>query len=237
MNRTKIEWVDGGFTWNPITGCRKLCRDDKGIYCWAFYMAQRQQGRNGYDAKDPFKPTIHLNRLLEPLAVRTPNKIFTCSMGDIFDDGVPEIWRDLVFRVMHECPQHTFIVLTKRPENIPHYEYPEGYWPKNLWLGVSVDGRNTQADLVTKLWEREFPYTTFVSFEPLLGRIEDLEVIENMVQWCIIGAQTGARAKQPRTEWVNEILLWASENEIPVFLKDNLELIMERVQDFPEVCA
>ncbi len=138
---------------------------------------------------------------------------------------------------MHECPQHTFIVLTKRPENIPCVEYPEGYWPKNLWLGVSVDGRNTGADLIHTLGHSSFPYTKFVSFEPLLGPV-DLEYVEYVVQWCIIGAQTGARAKQPDPDWVNDIMIWAIQNKIPLFIKDNLDIgDSGRVQEFPEVSA
>ena len=121
---------------------------------------------------------------------------------------------------MTECSQHTFLVLTKRPDMIP--QMTEEYWPSNLWLGVSVDGENNDTDLINELCMSEFPFNRFVSFEPLLGPITDLETLE-AVQWIIIGAQTGPGARQPKKEWVCDIVRQAESLNIPIFLKNNLD--------------
>ena len=224
MNRTKIEWTE--YTWNPITGCSSNCG-----YCYARRMAYRLRGRCGYPQDEPFRPTFHPDRILEPTLLKKPSKIFTCSMGEFFDREVPALWRELVLCVMHHTP-HTYQILTKKPLSIPVYEEPDLDWPSNLWLGVSVDGVTTTADLINRLDAKEFPFTTFVSFEPLLGRIDFSEVY-GIPQWVIIGAQTGPNAKPPRKEWIGDILLWATEYDIPVFLKDNLQLAM-RCQEWPK---
>lgn len=51
-----------------------------------------------------------------PLRLRKPSRIFVCDMGDLFYEGVSNEDIATIFGVMAACPQHTFQVLTKRPE-------------------------------------------------------------------------------------------------------------------------
>jgi len=225
MNRSKIEWTD--YTWNPITGCTRNCH-----YCYARRMAYRLQGRAGYPKENPFFPCFHPDRLLEPTVVKKPSKIFTCSMGEIFDKEASDVWLQLVLDVIFNCPQHTFQLLTKQPKNIPNWEEAEAHWPSNIWLGVSVDGLTCGQEQIDDLLESSFPYLKFVSFEPLLGPVKDIYL--EGIQWVIIGAQTGAGAKQPRKEWIESIVSQVTEYDIPVFIKDNLDWFGDRPQEFPK---
>ncbi len=59
--------------------------------------------------------------LLQPLKWKAPRKVFVCSMTDLFGTWVPAEWLDRIYGVMNECPQHTFIVLTKRPTRMRDY--------------------------------------------------------------------------------------------------------------------
>ncbi len=112
MNRTGIEWCK--WTWNPVTGCTPA--SEGCANCYAERMARRLAGRAGYPKDDPFRVTLHPERLDEPLRLRRPSTIFCCSMSDLFHPDVPDEFRDRAFAVMAQCPQHTFVVLTKRAE-------------------------------------------------------------------------------------------------------------------------
>ena len=224
MNRDTIEWCD--YTWNPITGCTRNCP-----YCYARRMAYRLKGRYGYPEENPFFPTFQPDRLLEPTELKKPAKIFTCSMGEMFDKEVPQLWRDLVLQIMFNSPQHTFLVLTKQPSRANFND--EEYVPSNLWVGVSQDGVTTSIDDITMLEETAQVPPLFASCEPLLGPVDIPK--DTFLKWIIIGAQTGAGAKQPRKEWVQRLASQAIDQGIPTFIKNNVNMSEdERVQEWPE---
>ncbi len=139
---TKIEWCDE--TWNPITGCSPVSAGCEG--CYARRMARRLAGRFGYrEAPNHFDVTFHPDKLDLPLRWRKTRRIFVCSMGDLFhvdafrlkspfDFGFNYLlgsyisytnfpMLDAIFAVMERSPSHTFMLLTKRPENMKQYFY------------------------------------------------------------------------------------------------------------------
>ena len=172
MAKTKIEWCD--HTWSPITGCTPLSTGCK--HCYAQRMAKRLAGRCGYDKEMPFRITLHRNKMLEPLTRSVPTIYFVCSMGDLFHPDIPHVWVYEVFDVMSACRQHTFLVLTKRPDHIhdvlygpPDWYLGGGDFLPNVWLGTSVESQEYvhRLDTLGQLvgWHK------FVSLEPLLGPI------------------------------------------------------------------
>lgn len=215
MNRTKIQWTD--WTWNPITGCLRRCH-----YCYARRMSYRLRGRFGYPDDDPFRPTLHPDKLDEPLGQKKPAKIFTVSMGDLFGDGVQIGWVQQVFDTVKSASWHTFQILTKCSERLPHWNFPS-----NCWVGITID-RQSRIEGLPLLLETNAK-VKFVSFEPLLGSIQaDLSGLD----WIIIGAQTGPRAIKPKFKWVEDIVNSADDKSIPVFILSNLDYSDIR-QEFP----
>lgn len=217
MNKTRIEWTDR--SWNPIIGCLNDC-----FYCYARRLTQRFQ--------KSFAPEFHPERLAEPLRRKMPFKIFVCSMSDFWGNGVDPYWReDVICKVFRYCPQHTFQILTKQPQNISEWEIE--HLPENVWIGVTITNQGDSWRAKTLL-NLDSKINKFVSLEPLLG-----PVIDNvwLFKWMIIGAMTGPGSDkhQPDPEWIKQLLLVADENKVPVFMKDNLKLVWKDWlrRDFP----
>ena len=213
MNKTKIEWCT--YTWNPITGCLNDCE-----YCYARKIYAR--------FKKSFYPTIHYERLGQPLRVNKPAKIFVCSVSDFWGKDVPQIWREEVYNIIKACPEHTFQILTKQPQNITVHDYD--HCPDNVWIGISVtEGKYPHHDYqIMADWEDRIK---FVSIEPLLGKVNlDIRKGWPKPDWIIIGGLS-PKPIHPH-EWIDDILKQADEHKIPIFIKRNAYYPKIR-QEFP----
>ncbi len=211
-DHTKIEWTDA--SWNPVRGCTRVSEGCKN--CYAERMAARfnrpgQWGRNLAElvrrpdgtSEARWTDTIEFNgkALDQPLRWRKPRRIFVCSTSDLFHEHVPSGWIDQVFAVMALSPQHTFQVLTKRPQRLQEYltraaedgedwllstpmSHPAGQarvsdlmWPRpewpldNVWLGVSAENQATADQRIPPLLDTPAA-VRFLSAEPLLGPID-----------------------------------------------------------------
>jgi protein gp37 len=126
-DNTKIEWTDA--TWNIITGCSVVSAGCKN--CYAMKLAgtrlQHHPSRAGLTIDTKNGPVwngeVRFNKqwLDQPMRWSTPRMIFVCAHGDLFHESVPDEWIDKVFGVMALAKQHTFQVLTKRPERMRKY--------------------------------------------------------------------------------------------------------------------
>ncbi len=217
---TKIEWCDDVL--NIVTGCSPISSGCTN--CYARRMANRLKGRFGYPADDPFKVTFHPDRLDQPLKWKKPKRIFIDSMGDLFHPDVKKGWLFHIFDMIDRCPQHTFILLTKRPENIIPMLY-QGYpayfgksdYMKNVWLGVSVENQRHD-DRILAL--KEIPAAVrFVSLEPLIGPFDFLPPWLRFLDWCVLGGETGPGARPMKISWVSDINRQCRDAGVPIFIK------------------
>jgi len=155
----------------------------------------------------------------EPLKWRKSKVIFTCSWSDWFIEEA-DAWRDEAWDVIRKTPQHTYQILTKRPERIAEHLPDYLGELKNVWLGVSVESQN-QVDRIPFL--QGLPCTTFVSFEPLIGEII-WEDTMNFLDWCIIGGESGNESgkfqyRPMEIEWAKTLIKGATENNVKCFVK------------------
>ena len=167
MSKTKIEWTDR--VWNPVTGCTKVSQGCKN--CYAETIAKRFWGDRLFSDVQ-----CHPDRLSQPERWRKPAKVFVNSMSDLFHEQVSDHFIDHVFNIMAGC-DHTFQILTKRPERMMEYmtrisqvakiDYA---WP-NVWLGVSVEDQATADERIPLLLQTPAA-VRFVSCEPLLGPVD-----------------------------------------------------------------
>lgn len=251
MNKTKIEWTD--YVWNPVRGCLHNCP-----YCYG----KRIDRRFGDGS---FTPTFHPERLQEPLKVKKPSRIFVGSMADLFGDWE---WVDKsggfvaysanvinsILNIAEQCPQHTFIFLTKNPKGMQGFDFPD-----NCWCGTSVENQEKYDERKPELLKVNCK-TLFISYEPALGPInfgwfdgnpcshtgcfhhvthpcEGCGRIggwaQREIDWLIIGAQTGPGAVKPNPDWISSVINQARNANIPVFVKDNVNWF-SKIQEWPE---
>ena len=169
---SRIEWTDA--TWSPVTGCTPISEGCQN--CYAQRMAKRLAGRCGYPAEEPFRVTLHPERLDEPLKWKKPRKVFVCSMGDLFHEDVPDefVWK--VFDVMFEAggDKHIYLILTKRPERMHKFIRNIEDWDSSeaphIWLGVTAENQQRADERIPILLQ--IPAAVrFISVEPMLGPI------------------------------------------------------------------
>ncbi len=221
---TKISWCDE--VWNPITGCEPISAGCKN--CYAKRMANRLRGRFGYPQDDPFKPgTVHWDKLTQPFHFKKSRRIFVGSMGDLFHDTALIRIFERIMNEIIKCPQHTFIMLTKRPkkmfevlqgcdENALGLEFEYLIPLPNLWLGVSISKKDD-------LWMIEellkIPAAKrFVSVEPMLGEI-NLQQNIRKIDWTICGAETGPGARPMARKWARSLRDQCKAAGVPFFMK------------------
>ena len=169
------------------------------------------------------------DRLDVPLNRRKPTMYFVNSMSDLFHEDVPVSFIKDVFRVMRECPQHTFQILTKRPDRMAA-EAPLQALP-NVWLGTSVENQE-QADKRIPHLLRCPAAVRFLSCEPLLGAIRlpldhgtncDEAACEQhrrrLISWVIAGGESGPGARPCDVAWIRSIVGQCRDAGVPVFVK------------------
>lgn len=215
---TKIEWATD--SWNAVTGCTKIsegCRN-----CYAERMARRLAGRFGYPADEPFRVTLHPDRLEQPLKWKKPRRVFVCSMGDLFHHMIPITFVKSVWNVMAACQQHTFLVLTKRAKLMQQSVNTliNMGWPvlPNVGLGVTIEKPEYS-------WRADYLRRTqaairFISFEPLLGSFTDYPGVFDGMDWIIVGCESGMRRRPMSLCWaVNLVRLCRVVSDASIFVK------------------
>jgi protein gp37 len=142
--------------------------------------------------KDPNVVQRSKTTFNNPLKWKEPKIIFTCSWSDFFHPDADE-WRQEAWEIIKRTPQHTYQILTKRPERMTEClpsDWNGGY--DNVWLGVSVENQDTAGERIPYLAETPAKLR-FLSMEPLLDEVDLFELSHDMfkIHWIIIGGESG----------------------------------------------
>jgi protein gp37 len=244
---SKIQWTDK--TQNPITvkgGGHYCIKVSPGCAnCYAEKMNGRKlAGGDGLKYRVMPYPEMALNRsmLARWARARKPKKIFVGSMTDVAGEWVPDQYIFDLLTAMAEAPKMIFQVLTKRPERMC---YMVNQWlmvngldkaPDNIWLGTSVENQKCLDDRLIWLI-RSQAAVRFLSVEPLLESIVLFDVDgaaaqgmandnprgllypADMVDWVIVGGESGPGARPLKSDWVVSIINQCSAAGVPVFVK------------------
>jgi protein gp37 len=174
---TKIEWAD--HTFNPWIGCTRV--SPACDHCYAEKLATARLGvgwgphaERRRTAESTWRQPLAWNRKAQREGKRA--RVFCASLADVFDNAVPEEWREDLWALIFDTPSLDWLLLTKRPQNIakmlpPAFMTSAHPWPwPNVWLGTTVENQ-AEAD-------RRIPHLLavpaarrFLSCEPLLGPV------------------------------------------------------------------
>lgn len=247
-DKSAIEWTrsdDGapGATWNPLRAdaaghkdrwyCEKLSPGCDNCYASTF---NRRLGGHVYphvgDNPESFTwhgiSPVHLDHkaLARPFGWKRGRRIFVCSMTDLFGEWVTDEQIAEIFAVMAATPQHTYMVLTKRPSRMAKLltkwatDDESQFWEAAVWIGTyfspgpfvyspSIQGWplpnvwcGATIELAQFKWRanvlRQTPAAVrFISFEPLLDDIGPIDLTG--IHWAITGGESG-----PKGRWLVE---------------------------------
>ena len=271
MAQSKIEWTEK--VWNPVIGCSKVSAGCKN--CYAETMSNRLAMMGGslqedtwaayseilrFDYDNPKYPNglakgfngkikIMYDRISQPLHWKKPSMIFVNSMSELFHEKISFNIIDSIFANMEICKQHTFQILTKRPQRAIEYfkwrlsQYPQTY--DNVWLGVSVENQATANERIPLLLQT--PATVrWISVEPMLEKIKirNTNIIplkfswlkSTGIDWVVVGCESGHNRRECKLEWVEDIIEQCKQANVPAFVKQiQIKGIVEKnIENFPE---
>lgn len=246
MGKSKIEWTDE--TWNPVSGCTKVSDGCKHCYAERHWPRLSAPGQP-YAGRKFTDVACHPERMTQPLHWKKPRRVFVNSMSDLFHESIPFEFIARAFRIMWETPEHTYQILTKRPERMREYcelQTDQKSWPlPNVWLGVSVENQETANERIPILLKTSAA-VRWISAEPLLGPVDvyggdpdprldgavagpgvSLEPFWDAngrgpypgIDWVVVGGESGPRARATNPIWVRSLRDQCTAAGVPFFFK------------------
>jgi len=229
---TNIPYLDE--VWNLTRGCTKVSAGCKNCYAERLLRRFCTDTLTGDYRFDGFKADCPIelcdDKVLDrPLHWRKPRRVGVCFMSDLFHEKVPDEFLDRVFAVMALTPQHTYVLLTKRPERMRAYlvslaadvqDWPlpvekgserirtatviqSSTWPlPNVWLGVSVENQQAADERIPLLLETPAAHR-WVSAEPLLEAVDLRRVSPGLLGTSAIFDALGGRRWEDNGETLN----------------------------------
>lgn len=202
---------------NLVIGCNIGCS-----YCYARNNVRR------FRMIEDFQKAEYFPRKLRLMEKARPQVFLLTGMSD-FSGWRPK-WRDEVFAKMKQNPQHQYLFLTKRPEEITFSTDLD-----NAWFGVTVTSRSEKGRLAA-LREHIRGGHHHATFEPMFDDIGQVDLTG--IEWIVIGTETGRRKGKSvsKPEWVWSLTDQAHALGIPVFMKEDLLPIMgeeQMIQELP----
>lgn len=223
---TSISWTDSSF--NPWMGCSR--KSEACVHCYAESMNKRWKWNGGtWGPGSPRKISADSN-WNEPLnwdaraSLGGHGKdgehwlVFAGDLCDIFDEEGPRDAREKMWQLFRSTPHLTWQLLTKRPENfsrfLPRDWGQTGY--ANVWVGVTAENRKEAHRRIDIL--RVTPARLrFVSFEPLLEDLTDLDLTD--IDWAIVGGESGAQSRPFDLAWARSIQAECATSGTAYFFK------------------
>lgn len=234
---SKIAWTDA--TFNPWWGCVKVSPGCESCYAETF---SKRLGLKvwGPMAERRFFGDKHWNEPLKwnksALTSGKPFRVFCASMADVFEDRRDlDTHRERLFKLIGMTPALTWLLLTKRPENMLRLA-PESWtrrWPDNAWAMATVENQEQAEKRIGHLW-KVAATVRGISYEPALGPL-DLGLSPAYIDWVICGGESGVNARPMNPEWARSVRDQCRRDHIAFFMKQlgGFRDKKDQMEDFP----
>jgi protein gp37 len=241
MNESAIAWTS--VTWNPVSGCSKVSDGCKNCYAMNLSLKRGWTKKPWTIPNEVENVVLKPHKLREPRNLKKPSKVFVNSMSDLFHRVIPDEYLADIFAVMLDLPQHTFQILTKRPENaitwgerwnaIRLYRatnapdaktrarwstLPADPWQSHIWMGASVEDSCVKSRINAL---RSIPAKVrFISAEPLIGAwAADTDLTG--IHWVIVGGESGQGYRAMDMAWARQIRDLCLQHDTAFFFKQD----------------
>ncbi|RQS03215.1 phage Gp37/Gp68 family protein [Burkholderia sp. Bp9002] len=223
---SRIEWTH--HTFNPWWGCVKVSAACD--HCYAETWAKRL-GESVWGPETPrrffsdshWKEPLKWNR--EAAAENTRRRVFCASMADVFENRPDLVGERLrLLELIAQTPNLDWLLLTKRI-HLVRKQLPKGYeFPRNVWLGTTVENQASARKRIKYLLEFTSPAVRFLSCEPLLGPLDLSDYLvrgENgmRVDWVIAGGESGPGSRPMDPVWPANLQKQCTKARVPFHFK------------------
>lgn len=203
QGKGKIDYLD--WTWNCVKGlCKQGCD-----YCYMirFYDRFKLDKRIRFDMKE-----------LNTTFPKDPCRIGVCFNHDLFGGWIDPSWIYKIIKKVEQNPKHTFVFLTKNPKRYNNFKFP-----KNCWLGTTVDGTIKTINNLRDIHLVEHNLIKFVSFEPILEMklLSQIPIINfEDLDWMIVGPDSNDNAVKVPLIFCDIFKKISRKFNVPLWIKD-----------------
>jgi protein gp37 len=241
---TKIEWTH--HTFNPWVGCTKVSPgcDHCDAEGWAKRSGLVKWGPGTTRRRTSPATWREIVKLHAAVPEGQRERVFCASLADVFDNEVPQQWRDDLFSVIQATPRFDWLLLTKRIGNVksmvPWYSYrgsmePQYHFPPNVFIGISVVNQEEADRDIPKLLALP-TRVRFLSCEPLLGPIDLAHSHTGTgfdpVDWVIVGGESGHHARPMEVEWARSLKAQCTSAGVAFFFKQGSQANWPEYKNF-----
>jgi protein gp37 len=223
MQKTNSNWpvtqdrMKHGLYWqtgiNVVDGCSHISAGCAN--CWAAGNEHRfnKCGLTNSSGKWIGKIMVQSQRLKRCYS-KKPQVI--AFWNDLFHKDVPASFYDTLITTIIDNPQHVYLIMTKRPENIPDC-MNELSDMSNVFLGVTVES----PEFISRIGSLRCHWNgrAMLSIVPLLEPIIFESVYRFNIDWVVIGAESGSNKRKCDLLWVKCIIEQCEDAKTPVFVK------------------
>jgi len=161
--------------------------------------------------------------------------------NDLFHKDVDDDFIGEVYNMMFACPQHTFLILTKRAERMGTFLSEVGIEiPDHIWHGATVCNQEEADAKIPHLLK--VPGKRFLSIEPMLGPIDltgcltkpqwgdlnesdmmPLDIVgrNDLIHQVILGGESGPGARPLHPNWVRGVRDQCASAGVPFMFKQD----------------